>query len=487
MKGPLEIDKNKHTSYFLPEDDYVSSDLHLRSRSQSPSQLALNVQGNGKRQRQDSDMSTYSVLTIASRLTPSSSRTNLRTVASLNKQHSSQTLTRLAGLRDRLRKSQENLTGPQSDDGFSAVCPNIMSRSKSFGNLRLTTAASLSGNRSGFGTNSETGKSYPSRFNADTASVGTPGLDIRSRFIARSVGNLCSGQERNDLLSSSNLLSQAEISLGTKTERNLARTIENLKKASNPDLSKFGVGETDEISLETENEGEQLFPLALSARNQKGKGAVQKRVERYQPRSRLSRDTTSGESDSNSSEVNGSPLLKGSRTVGQQFTPRRYFSTINGASRSISCVENVLRQNVLQTRRIFEPQQRHSSSNIQRRVPSYLAQKLASDDIVAPDVGSEEYSQQTAPSSELVAFQDFAAKTHQSKRHSPTGVHYDFAVLAAVDRWSFVISVIYDHSKATVTNYHCTTFFIPATTAVATNDYYAVYSVWITAELVDDI
>lgn len=38
--------------YFLPEDDYASSDLHLRSRSQSPSQLALNVLGNGKRQRQ---------------------------------------------------------------------------------------------------------------------------------------------------------------------------------------------------------------------------------------------------------------------------------------------------------------------------------------------------------------------------------------------------------------------------------------------------
>ncbi|VDN84960.1 unnamed protein product [Brugia pahangi] len=73
------------------------------------------------------------------------------------------------------------------------------------------------------------------------------------------------------------------------------------------------------------------------------------------------------------------------------------------------------RQSVLQTRRIFEPLQRHSSSNTQRRVPSYLAQKLASSDIVAPDVGSEEYSQQSIPSSEVVAFQDFATKTHQSK------------------------------------------------------------------------
>ncbi|VDN85887.1 unnamed protein product [Brugia pahangi] len=201
--------KVKHIIYSFPEDDYASSDLHLRSRSQSPSQLALNVLGNGKRQRQDSDMSTYSVLTMAStRLTPSSSRTNLRAVT-LNKQQSSQTLNRLAGLRDScprveqfkischiihssnfigvpggdqtlhcirtllflLRKSQENLAGPLNDDSFSAVYPNIMSRSKSFGNLRLTAAAPLSGNRPGLGpllnTNSDAGRSYLSRLNAD--------------------------------------------------------------------------------------------------------------------------------------------------------------------------------------------------------------------------------------------------------------------------------------------------------------------------------
>uniref|UniRef100_A0A1I7VXU8 WD_REPEATS_REGION domain-containing protein n=1 Tax=Loa loa TaxID=7209 RepID=A0A1I7VXU8_LOALO len=442
------------------EEDYASSDLHLRSRSQSPSQLALSVLGNGKRQRQDSDMSTYSVLTMAStRLTPSSSRTNLRAVT-LNKQQSSQTLNRLAGLRDRLRKSQENLAGPLSDDGFAAV-PNIMSRSKSFGNLRLTAAAPLNGNRPGLGlllgTSSDASRSYLSRLSADITPVGfllillvfptasakylprtdveiakdnlikegqidsvifsgASGLNIRSRLIARSVGNLYNTPERNDILTGSNLLNQAEIPSGTKTERNLAKTIENLKKASNPDLSKFEIAETSEVLLEAENEREHLFPLAFSTRNQKGKGAVQKRVERYQPRNRVSRDTTSGESDSNSSEINGSPLLQAGGTLGQQFAPRRYFTTINGTSRSISCVESMPRQSVLQTRRIFEPQQRHSSSSVQRRVPSYLAQKLASGDIVAPDVGSEEYPQQSTSSSEVVAFQDFAAKTHQSKR-----------------------------------------------------------------------
>uniref|UniRef100_A0A915PYL5 Anaphase-promoting complex subunit 4-like WD40 domain-containing protein n=1 Tax=Setaria digitata TaxID=48799 RepID=A0A915PYL5_9BILA len=426
------------------EEDYISSDLHLRSRSQSPSQLALNALGSEKRQRQDSDMSTYSVLTMAStRLTPSSSRTNLRSVA-LNKQQSSQTLNRLAGLRDRyqslqsfyrfvfpvflfilmtgyrLRKSQENLAGTLSDDGFAAVYPNIMSRSKSFGNLRLTAAAPLGGSRSGLsslhGSNADAAGLYLSRLNSDTTPVGTSGLNIRNRLIARSVGNLYTTPDSNDSFVTNGLLSQAEISVGTKGERNLAKAIENLKKASNPDLSHFEVSETDQVLLGTENEPEHLFPLALSIRNQKGKGAVQKRVERYQPRNRISRDTTSGESDSNSSEVNGSPQLQSGGTLGQQFAPRRYFSTVNGSNRSISCVENMPRQSVLQTRRIFEPQQRHNSSNTQRRVPSYLAQKLASGDIVAPDLGGDEYPRQSTPSSEAVAFHDFAAKTHQSKR-----------------------------------------------------------------------
>lgn len=35
---------------------------------------------------------------------------------------------------------------------------------------------------------------------------------------------------------------------------------------------------------------------------------------------------------------------------------------------------------------------------------------------MAPDVGSEEYSQQSISLSEVVAFQDFAAKTYQSRR-----------------------------------------------------------------------
>lgn len=62
-------------------------------------------------------------------------------------------------------------------------------------------------------------------------SSGASGLNIRNRLIARSMGNLYNTLERNDTLTGSSLLSQAEIPLGTKTERNLAKTIENLKKA----------------------------------------------------------------------------------------------------------------------------------------------------------------------------------------------------------------------------------------------------------------
>lgn len=47
---------------------------------------------------------------------------------------------------------------------------------------------------------------------------------------------------------------------------------------SNPDLSHFGVSEAGESFIGAENETEPSFSLAFATRNQKGKGAVQKRV-----------------------------------------------------------------------------------------------------------------------------------------------------------------------------------------------------------------
>ncbi|VDN18582.1 unnamed protein product [Gongylonema pulchrum] len=220
------------------------------------------------------------------------------------------------------------------------------------------------------------------------APSGSNGLNSRSRLIARSVGSLHSAPDRNDSFSSGIALSQT-YTFGARTGRSLAKTIDSLKKASNSDLSRFGVDERAECIFGTENDAaEPSSSLAFATRNQKGKGAVQKRVERYQPRSRISRETTSGESDSNSSEVNGSPLLRAGGILGQQqFTTRRYLSSVNGSNRSVSCIETMPRPGVLQTRRVFEQQQqqqllqqqqqRHSLSNTPRRVPSYLAQKLA--------------------------------------------------------------------------------------------------------------
>ncbi|VDK45446.1 unnamed protein product, partial [Gongylonema pulchrum] len=244
---------------------------------------------------------------------------------------------------------------------------------------------------------------YPSQiFLSFIVYSGSNGLNSRSRLIARSVGSLHSAPDRNDSFSSGIALCQT-YTFGARTGRSLAKTIDSLKKArlyneetltnncfySNSDLSRFGVDERAECVFGTENDAaEPSSSLAFATRNQKGKGAVQKRVERYQPRSRISRETTSGESDSNSSEVNGSPLLRAGGILGQQqFTTRRYLSSVNGSNRSVSCIETMPRPGVLQTRRVFEQQQqqqllqqqqqRHSLSNTPRRVPSYLAQKLA--------------------------------------------------------------------------------------------------------------
>ncbi|VDK81065.1 unnamed protein product [Anisakis simplex] len=55
-------------------------------------------------------------------------------------------------------------------------------------------------------------------------------------------------------------------------------------------------------------------------------------VERYHPGSRISRDTTSGESDSNASDLNCSPLLQSANIANSQIYAKRYFSPSNGAA-----------------------------------------------------------------------------------------------------------------------------------------------------------
>ncbi|KAI6190224.1 hypothetical protein M3Y97_00093500 [Aphelenchoides bicaudatus] len=114
---------------------------NLRSRSQSPSQLALQMAEQQSRKlsstlqrRRESDTRS-----VASRITPSSSRSNLRAISNLN--NSSHALNKLLQSREQLKKSQENLllaAGMNDDDPVSSAS-TPMSRSRSIGNLKLST------------------------------------------------------------------------------------------------------------------------------------------------------------------------------------------------------------------------------------------------------------------------------------------------------------------------------------------------------------
>lgn len=113
---------------------------NLRSRSQSPSQLALQMAEQQSRKlsstlqrRRESDTKS-----VASRITPSSSRSNLRAVSNMG--NSSHALNKLLQTREQLKKSQENLlliTG-MNDENPTSNSNLAMSRSRSIGNLKLS-------------------------------------------------------------------------------------------------------------------------------------------------------------------------------------------------------------------------------------------------------------------------------------------------------------------------------------------------------------
>uniref|UniRef100_A0A914WB24 Mitogen-activated protein kinase-binding protein 1 n=1 Tax=Plectus sambesii TaxID=2011161 RepID=A0A914WB24_9BILA len=362
----------------VEEDDYSSSDLHLRSRSQSPSQLALN---GDRRVRQDSDMSTNSTLTMrSSRLTPASSRQNLRFIGGSNRPQAA-TLRKLSDVRDKLRKSQENLAFSTGDDSYG---DSSMSRSKSISNLR-------------------NGPSHSASASALRPLLPTAASAlIKSRELAKSVGSLHRA---------------AVAANGNYEPKPLSQTIKDLKRASNHDLTadqddKGVFGDDYDESFATAPNG--VSPYYNTASLPRRKGAVQKRVERYQPRyrSRVDQASASGESDSNASDAN-SPLspMKNSR---------RYFATNSPAARSASSVEVGLpRPGTLQnTRRIFESPvtPRASPPVATRRSTNYLAQKLAghpSDLVSGPDISST--SEDSPRSLQETLMADFGNKEPQAK------------------------------------------------------------------------
>uniref|UniRef100_A0A915B6I2 Mitogen-activated protein kinase-binding protein 1 n=1 Tax=Parascaris univalens TaxID=6257 RepID=A0A915B6I2_PARUN len=417
-QGSTDAVDNSFTSH--KEEDYTTSDLHLRSRSQSPSQLALNALGDDRVprcHRQDSDMSTYSTATMtSSRLTPASSRTNLRAVGTTSAQ-SSQALNKLNEMRDRLRKSQENLATPIGDETNSASTSLLKSRSRSIGNLRFSAAPAVSAQRGDRLTactiTAHDGTQMPGPDSENLSDNSSTLLSTWGRHITRSMGNLHNNQEAPELTDDAN--ANAYVGPPRTTPRRLAQTIENLKKASNPDLTQLCEDSLRAVGGDLDTEA--YASSASFPRNQRGKGAVQKRVERYHPHSsRVSRDTTSGESDSNASDANSTALLQGTSIGGPQLVAKRYFATVNGPSRSVSSVEGTLRPGMLQSaRRVFE-QQRHGSVSTPRRAPNYLAQKLAGGAMVGPDVDAEEYPRQQISPNEAISLPDFDSKAPQSKQ-----------------------------------------------------------------------
>uniref|UniRef100_A0A158R3V2 Protein kinase domain-containing protein n=1 Tax=Syphacia muris TaxID=451379 RepID=A0A158R3V2_9BILA len=390
------------------DDDYMMSDLYLRSRSQSPSHLALNALNEGRDDQrlallEDSEAALSPSL-ASSRLVPSSSRKNLRSAEVTSKlneirdQYACSVIFRL----NILRKSHENLAGALS--GEMTPLSSVMFRSRSIGNLRFSTPFSVNNQQSEM-FDSRTGLDSLTRARelSDNARKDVESqnlLSSHSRLMARSVGSLHSHDSIDSGSGESGNMHLNQRKVGSR----LARTMENLKKASNPDLTHQSLYE---CSVSSENYCVPVFP-SVSRFTQQGKGAVQKRVERYQPRNRISRDTTSGESDSNASDVNTATTLHGVGVNGGFAVPKRYFSPLSVH------LEIPARFGLIQnTKRMFE-QQRHNSSGTLRRVPNYLAQKLSLGGTSNSDVGPEEFPRLSNASSEVTSLRDFTGKTFEA-------------------------------------------------------------------------
>ncbi|XGW02920.1 hypothetical protein V3C99_014724 [Haemonchus contortus] len=356
------------------EADFNDSNLHLRSRSQSPNHMLLNHQNRPLpnsasreltkelQRRRDSDMSYTAA---SSRLTPANSRSNLRSVGvDGDTRKSTDALNRIAALRNKLHQSSENLR--KSSDNLRLTSAgdseNAPTRTRSSSNLRGANALEA------YGT-------------IDADQLDSASSLMHSRLLARSVGNV------------SSVGSGAE-GEATPASR-LQNTIDMLKKASNPDLTQCSLYED---------------PGSPCGEKMRRRGAVQKKVERYHPRHRTARNQTSEESDSNGSDA--SPL--------NQSLNRRLLSS--GTNRSVSAVETSGRLGMA-SRRLFD-QQRYgaapSSTTVAspRRTQNYLAQKMAGEDMVGPDLGSDDSPRSSVNSHEWAALLEDGAANQQLLRHA---------------------------------------------------------------------
>ncbi|CAD5223544.1 unnamed protein product [Bursaphelenchus okinawaensis] len=285
----------------------------LRSRSQSPSTLALQLAEQQSRKisatlqrRRDSDARS-------GRATPSSSRANLRTQSNLG--NSSQALNKLTEMRDQLKKSQDNLL--MAADGMidpaSPTSEGIMARSRSIGNLRINAPRPTNVDDGYYGSQRQMTRSVSSLHNTSTSpnSSDSPHPDennLRSQY----------GNERR--------------------RSAMTASVRNLHKMSNPDLADDVFEQEDKVNMNNSNGAYYSATLPKNLR----KGAVQKRLERSNPRvfNRLDQQTTSGDSDSNASDATPySSIQQRAQLFQQRATPNgtqfRSVSSVAASPRGI--------------------------------------------------------------------------------------------------------------------------------------------------------
>ncbi|KAK0411497.1 hypothetical protein QR680_005680 [Steinernema hermaphroditum] len=351
----------------LKGEDYANSELHMvRTRSQSPSQLALQLHqaslnasagDSVSSTRRDSDMSMLS-----------SSRRELRGVGG-----TSSAASRIAEMRNKMRKSTENIQELAFIDEANSSGNSLnMSRSRSIGNLKLSVAVGHMDSMGG-GLNSE----------YDNDSPNTSGLLATSnRSMARSVTNLqTSSVMMNDELENG-LARQYK---HTPNRSRFSQQATDLKKSSNPDLLNAFNYTNDNV------DDDSFYPSTLS----KGvrMGAVQKRVERNMPRHRNRFDnTTSGDSDSNASELHHSPIMNINNPMGGGYRK----SAIT--NRSVSSVEPHRPTSFQASRKVFE------GSMTPKKVPNYIAQRYDGSELVGPDMGSDESPRSASSSHDMFPF-----------------------------------------------------------------------------------
>ena len=331
----------------------------------------LNLESENSRSRQN----LRNPSDVGSRITPSSSRSNLRAISTtLNK--SSQALNKMLEAREKLKKSQENLSIQIGEEIGAASGSTAMSRSRSIGNLRFSAPrGSENVGYNGF----------------------DDGLNDGKRQMARSVTSLHNGGDEDGYQHPEDVTLQNQYAGGSRHQSTsrLAGSIKNLQKLSNPDLTNESLYQDPNQGGYNLNESTSSSTTAPGAyytlpKNLRNKGPVSKRVHKV---TSVRVDQTS-ESDSNASDQTPNGGFNGSYIKITGSTGGSGFLRQNGPSRSSSSVEP---GRVTSVRRAFEQVPVRKPTN-------YLAQKINQQDrldFTGPDTGIDEASPRSTSSSEV--------------------------------------------------------------------------------------